>query len=327
MPTTTYPTVTGFKAYALQARTDSAGSPVDDVDGEDLRALIEALFTEGIVSPTTGFQVVENSGGADMSVDVGSGTAKTDLAVVDGTASGQGRYLVRLEDSVVDVTVPAADLSNPRVDEVYLVVQDNAYDSSGNVLPRLAYREGDPASSPVDPGPDASWDAFYLLATIDVAAAATEITDSDIQDEREMATLEPPLPGVWEVSASDGYPQNTTWATGQSAVTLDSVDLEIPSDWNEYRLEVDWSAVAGGGIPQQFQAKLEVNGTQIYGTFMVFAPSLSDYPFGMMNSLHHVEEGLTTTGTITVRVRADAESSYFMDAGPLFIRARAVRTA
>ena len=172
----------GFAAFALQARTDTAGGAVTDLSGEDLR-LVSSLFSAGVIQGDS-FKVQERGAGANMSVDVGSGSAEADLAVVAGTVAGQGNYLARLGDSVTNVTVPAADLSNPRVDEVYLVVQDNAYDSSTRVVVRLAYRDGTPAGSPVAPGPDASWDAYLLLATIDVAASATSIVDADITDGR-----------------------------------------------------------------------------------------------------------------------------------------------
>lgn len=183
MATTLYDPASGWKSHFLAARTDAAGSAVDDAGGEDLRSILDAFFTEGVVTPATGFQVVEDSP-TGMTVVIGSGSAKSDHALIDGDVAGQGAYLVRMEDATVDLTVPAADLSNPRIDEVYLVVQDNAYDSSSRVLPRIAYRDGTPASSPSAPGPDAAWDAYLLVATISVGAGVTEITDSDITDER-----------------------------------------------------------------------------------------------------------------------------------------------
>lgn len=183
MATTLYDPASGWKSYALQGRTDAAGSAVDDAGGEDLRTVLDAFFTEGVITPAAGFQVVEDSP-TGMAVVIGSGSAKADHALIDGDIAGQGAYLVRMEDATVDLTVPAADLSNPRIDEVYLVVQDNAYDSSSRVLPRIAYRDGTPASSPSAPGPDAAWDAYLLVATIAVGAGVTEITNTDITDER-----------------------------------------------------------------------------------------------------------------------------------------------
>src|SRR5690606_14082897 len=137
-----------------------------------------------IVSPETGYKVSERAAGADMSVDVGSGDSYADVAIIEGGVPGQGSYLVRSGDAVVNLPVPAADLSNPRLDEEHLVVQDDAYDNSDRGLSRLAYRDGSPSSSPAAPGPDASWKAYMKLATITVAAAATQITNADITDNR-----------------------------------------------------------------------------------------------------------------------------------------------
>src|SRR5690606_7570687 len=82
------------------------------------------------------------------------------------------------------------DLSNPRIDEIYLVVQDHTYDHNGaNIVPRLAVRDGTPSSSPTPPGPDPSWKAYLLLATVNVGAGVTEIEDGDITDGRQIVEL------------------------------------------------------------------------------------------------------------------------------------------
>jgi hypothetical protein len=124
-----------------------------------------------------------------MNVIVGSGAAKADYYVVAGNIAGQGNYMVRLEAATVTVTLNAADGSLARKDEIYLVVLDDAYDSTTLALPRLAYRDGTPAASPTAPGPDAAWDAYVLIATIDVPAAASDILACTITDERLASTI------------------------------------------------------------------------------------------------------------------------------------------
>jgi hypothetical protein len=121
---------------------------------------------------------------ATMNVVFGSGSAKADYYAVAGDDAGQGTYIVRLEGTTVTVALNAADGSLPRKDEVYLVVLDNAYDASSRALPRLAYRDGTAAASPSAPGPDSGWDAYVLLATIDVPAAAADILACTITDGR-----------------------------------------------------------------------------------------------------------------------------------------------
>lgn len=240
MPTTSYTDpVSGFDAWALQARTDSAGVATDDADGEDAR-LVASLFTGGVVGASD-YQVTEDSPAA-MTVVVGSGTANSDLAVVEGTASGQGNYLARNADATTDVTITAADASNPRIDEIYLVIQDNAYDSSGNVLPRIGYRQGDAASSPSAPGPDAAWDAYLKLATVAVGAGVTSITNADITDGRVTLGPSPAVMGAWEVEAFDES-QTAEAGVGDPGTTLLTATLSIPEDWNTWKVAA-WASAA-----------------------------------------------------------------------------------
>ena len=179
---TTYTDLTKTLFYIGQARTDAAGVDVDDASGEDLRAVLD-VFSEGVVS---GLEVTERAAGANMSVDVAVGSA-----VIEGQAHpDQGKYLAKIAGaSATNVVIGAADLSNPRIDEIYLPILDDGYDSSGFVLPRIAYRDGTPASSPSAPGPDGAWDAYLLLATIAVAANETAIETEHITDERDFAEL------------------------------------------------------------------------------------------------------------------------------------------
>jgi hypothetical protein len=122
-----------------------------------------------------------------MTVKVGSGTAKADHFVLGGTVGGQGNYIVRLDVASLNVTVPAADASQTRTDEVYVVVLDNSYDTSGKSLPRIGYRTGTLGGA--NPGPDGAWTASFLLARITVAAAVTTIVSGNIVDQRTGAAL------------------------------------------------------------------------------------------------------------------------------------------
>lgn len=166
---------------SLQDRTDSAGVAQLDIDGKDLRVTGEA-FTSGVLTPSGAFQVLATDP-ASFDVEVGSG-AVGDVAVVAGDDPLQGNYTVGWPDATTTVTIPAADLSNPRIDEIYLVVEDQQFDAGTRTLARLALRDGTPATTPVAPGPDPAWTASLLLAEVFVAAAALEITDADITDRK-----------------------------------------------------------------------------------------------------------------------------------------------
>ncbi len=201
MPTTTYvsPLVS---VSALGARTDVAGVAVTDWTAEESR-LLSAILTRGYVKPTNAFVVAPQTPTPNMTVKVGSGTAKADYYVVAGTIAGQGNYLVRLDVTSQNVTIDPADASQARTDEVYLVVRDNAYDLSGRVLPQLGYRKGDLGGA--NPGPDAAWRAWELLSRVPVAANATAI--STVTDERVPA-------GISSILTSDVVPKSLLTTKG-----------------------------------------------------------------------------------------------------------------
>lgn len=216
MATTSY-TDTTFSVNAVGGRTDADGVAVSDYTAEEAR-FFAGIFTPGYVSPTEAFQVTAQDT-PDMTVRVGSGAAKIDLYVVEGQATGQGNYLVRLDVADEDVTVPAADASQARTDEVYLVVRDATYDAGTHGLPRIGYRKGDLGGAA--PGPDSSWEAYALLASIAVPAAATEIDADGITDEREAARLAPSLLGV--DSADPDAPVEYTGVTGSKTYDVSDV--------------------------------------------------------------------------------------------------------
>src|SRR5690606_37507436 len=184
MATTTYsaPTVS---VAAIGGRTDSSGEAVADYTAEEARMLTEIL-EPGYLRPAEAWQVTAQAA-PNMSVKVGSGSAKADHYIVEGQVAGQGKYIVRLDATSVNLTVPAADSSQTRTDEIYLVVLDNSYDATLRGIPQLGYRRGDLGGAA--PGPDDAWEAYALLATITVGPGVTEITNNEIVDERSAATL------------------------------------------------------------------------------------------------------------------------------------------
>lgn len=184
MPSTTEYNST-FSARALGNRTDDVPAAVDDLTAEEDR-LINDLFSGGIANPVDGFKVDQDTG-TNMNIKIGSGSAKADLAIIEGTASGQSTYVVRSDVADTTITLSASDPSNPRIDSVYLIVHDATYDASGKTLPKFAVRVGDPAGSPAAPGPDGAWRAYLHLADVLVGAAEASIQTADITDRRTQA--------------------------------------------------------------------------------------------------------------------------------------------
>lgn len=211
MPTTSFQDAT-FGARAIGNRTDSSGTAAVDLTAEEDR-FDNLDIGEGFITPADSFLV---AAATVWNVDIGSGTSDTDLYIVEGELPGQGNYIVRLDQAGASITLTAADGSNPRKDEIWLLVADIDYDGGSVSLPRLALRTGDAAASPVAPGPDAAWDSAVLLATIDLPTAAANIGACTITDERAKAALvidAPTLDGqVAEDFALSGHDHDANYA-------------------------------------------------------------------------------------------------------------------
>lgn len=242
MPTTTY-TDTAMAARGIGARTDFAGSPVTDLSAEEDRLAMEML-TEGILATADGFAVTAGSA-ATMNILVGSGTNNTDLAVVLGEVSGQSKYLVRL-DAQKTIALSAADPANARIDEVYLVVRDDAYDSTGVALPSLAVREGTPAGSPSAPGEDAAWEAAVLLATVDVPAAAADIEDCTITDERTYAALT--LAGAQALARNAANTETQVRSSGSGSTIGFYINSVIEASLSATGFDLQGNAITNVGL-------------------------------------------------------------------------------
>lgn len=173
-------TDTKIDVRAIGARTDKVGTAVTDMSAEEER-FANIFVSEGWIAPTDAFEPVAAT---SWNINLGSGTTDTDYYVVEGLGVGQGHYVVRLDQAGDIVSIDAADLSNPRYDEIYVIVQDDAYDSTGITAARFAVRRGDAGPSPLVPGPDNTWLAYALLAQVYVPAGASSIAECTVYDSR-----------------------------------------------------------------------------------------------------------------------------------------------
>ena len=137
-----------------------------------LRRMTEAMTgdTEGALAAGE-LAVSEKSGTPNMSVDVSAGRA-----FILGTESAfQGTYFVESRN-IENLVVTVADATNPRKDIVVARVEDS--EESGAVDAwSLEVIAGTPAASPSAPAQPAH---SLLLATVDVAALASSITNANI---------------------------------------------------------------------------------------------------------------------------------------------------
>jgi hypothetical protein len=170
---------------ALDDRRQASGPLQEGVLGTS------TLVTAGGVSNVTAadFMVTQRAAGANLSVD--SNMPAGGFAYVQGdTISGQGLYCVPVHSANINEPVAPADLTNPRVDQVILEVQDNVLDSSGGNQARIRVLTGTPTGGATltnRSGATALPGNALLLADVLVAANATTVPNSAIRDRRKWA--------------------------------------------------------------------------------------------------------------------------------------------
>lgn len=164
--------------FALQSASHSAAL---------FRQSASSVFVQGGVIAAGEFTVSAQSS-PNMTVKVAPGRAKvtgTSATAPSGfTWTTQGMYDV-LNDASTNVTVTSADATNPRIDIVYVAVNDSFYTGSTNSA-ALLVAAGTPAVSPVAPTLPAN---SLPLAQIRVNANATSILDANITDVRTYAKV------------------------------------------------------------------------------------------------------------------------------------------
>lgn len=129
----------------------------------------------GVLSGLGNMFAVGQTSTASMQLQVFSG-----VAMIQGTQSTtQGAYAL-INDATTNVTVTAANATNPRIDLLILEVLDASYSGSSS-LGQLRVVPGTPAASPVVPTLPAN---SIPLARIAVAANAASISNANITDLR-----------------------------------------------------------------------------------------------------------------------------------------------
>lgn len=180
--------------------------------------------TKGFVGQVLeGLAVSQRGAGANMSVDVAIGDAIIQRS--DGTY-GHPAW----NDAVYNRTIAAADGSNPRRDIVVMYIDYGQAPSTGvanntNGVVKIISVSGTAAGSPVDPSNATiqsavgSGNPFVRLARVRVAAGATSIANSVIDDLRLMATAQPQ--GGWLFDSVNPwvYASTTTFTVAGVDVT------------------------------------------------------------------------------------------------------------
>lgn len=201
----------------------------------------------------TDFKVIQRAAGASMAVDINAG-----FAVVGASSGGNfGYYHVQNDASITNVAVTASHATLPRIDSVYLTVNDSTNGGDANDIPAITVLAGTATSGATldnrTGAPTPPTDAL-LLADLLIPAASTSVVTANIRDRRpwargafrriaytagnivySMPASNPSGPGLMNLAAGlqprlelSGVPLRMTligyWsATPSSGVTVDSL--------------------------------------------------------------------------------------------------------
>ena len=180
-------------------------------------AFTSFLGSGGLVQGATDMPVTALST-PNMTVNVGTGQCWIEGTYLTSSESGvtvQGDYWVQ-NDTVYNLPIPAANSSLGRIDLVCVVVTDSNEGQAGSTGATIIDVPGTPSASPVAPTAPVS---SIVLAQINVPAAATSITSSDITLLYPQATLNQAMNTPIQAISTAGPP---TGQYGAGSAVLDS---------------------------------------------------------------------------------------------------------
>lgn len=226
------------------------------------RALRMMLRQFGEVEGTNdGFVVSERAGSPNMSVDVSVGTAAVEIDT--GALSGIAQVI---NDAVANVSIPTADATLPRIDQVLIQYNDTSIPAGvGGNTPTLRLLQGTPtAGATLDNrlGAAALPNDALRLADVLVPALARSIPNANVRDRRVM------MHGYRRVF---DYADGGTWTLSGGTLT----EL-IPGPTFEAagrQVDVNFTANIGSPLPELVSGAffLYVNGTELPGSARRFS--------------------------------------------------------
>lgn len=260
-------------ALWLQQRTDHTA--------EQDRALLSMTFENEGVTSSGSMAVSQRGAGANMSVDVAAGQG----LVKGDDNSAQGLYGV-WNDATKNLTISAADGTNPRRDIIVARVKDAYYSGATNAF-SLEVITGTPAGTPVDPTIPNN---CLPLARVAVAAGATSITNANITDLRVRAYTN----GHWNTAWGEVAYAGATTAQGSISTETDITGLSVT-----------WDSVAGRKY--EILVRVPVFDVTSAGTAAVFINDGSGTRYGQGNTT--LGSGESANFTVTSRYVASSSGS------------------
>lgn len=189
---------------------------------------------------------VSQNGTPNMSVNVAQG-----FCFVRGSESAhQGVYQV-YNDATLNVPISAADPTNGRKDLIVVQIRDAAYSGASNDA-RIVAVTGTPSGAPADPAVPAN---SFVLARVNVAAAASSITNANIDNLRTRAFAlggictctsitrpTSPFEGLWI------YETDTDRAYVYNGTQWQPVSGGYKADGSAWTAGTSYSAITGASI-------------------------------------------------------------------------------
>lgn len=191
-----------------------------------LRHLAETLLnSEGVANYATDMVVTPAGSGLRVDISAGAAWVKGDSGT-PAMGISQGLFSVVNDAAVTNaVTLPTADPTNPRLDQIVLKVRDSADLGSGADDALFEYVQGTPTSGATllnRNGAAALGNDRLLLADVLVPATATNLTAANIRDRR--------LPANGRATRAIAAAETTTSATYVELGTPDQVHVYVPQD-------------------------------------------------------------------------------------------------
>lgn len=262
----------------------------------------------------SGLAVSQRGAGANMSVDVAIGDA---IIVRSDNTYGHPSW----NDAVYNQVVAAADGSNPRRDIIVMYIDYNQAPSTGianntNGVVKITSVAGTAAGSPVDPSNATiqsavgSGNPWIKLARVRVAAGATSISNSVIDDLRLMATAQPQ--GGWLHDAT------YTWVYGSATTfTIAGVDLTaqfpVGTKLRIYQSgSVKYFYVVSSAFSTNTTVTVSGGGTYTVANVPIDRPAYSydNTPSGYPSSLLNIPNNYSTTEQDTGTRWIDGKTIY-----------------
>jgi len=197
-------------------------------DGRHFRKPFNDILGQGVADYDS-FRIRQRAAGANMSID-GMTASVLNVAYVRGTGStDSGMYRVAFNNATqTNVDIATSDPSNPRVDQVFLTVEDS--EETGSVNSGKIRIVTGTASAPVTldnrtgVGSVPAGMSSILLADVLVGAGVTSITNANIRDRRPFGILGAPPPTFSTLDHVTLIPvaQATPGATIQSTSSFDA---------------------------------------------------------------------------------------------------------